>query len=161
MNDSLHFRAQQLLAESLVEGLSSADQTWLSTHLHECPDCAREAALTQDLLHALRTTPVTVPSDLAARTQLRVRMRAQESARASRSGLLLWLITGSSWLLGIFSAPLVWRGFAWIGSHFGVPKLALEMGFVLWWAVPALTAVAVVLHQRAVNHEAGGRSLHV
>ena len=35
MNDSLHFRAQQLLAESLVEGLSSADQTWLSTHLHE------------------------------------------------------------------------------------------------------------------------------
>ena len=63
---------------------------------------------------------------------------------------MLWLLTGMSWLLGIFSAPLIWRGFGWLGAEFGVPKLALQFGFVLWWAVPALLAVGVVLHQRGM-----------
>jgi hypothetical protein len=157
MNGDPHVRAQKLMAESLVEGISSADQAWLATHLQECADCAREAALTQDLLHALHTVPVAIPSDLAARTQLRVRMRAQEAAQSSHGGLLLWTITGLSWILGVVSAPLVWRGFAWIGGQFGVPKLALEMGFVLWWAVPALIAIAVVLHQRALAASPGRR----
>jgi hypothetical protein len=94
--------------------------------------------------------PVAVPRDLVARTQMRVRLRAQEAGESSRSNLLLWIITAASWLLGVLSAPLVWRGFAWFGGQFGVPRLALEMGFVLWWTVPALVAVAVVLYHRAV-----------
>src|SRR5208283_5469107 len=76
--------------------------------------------------------------------------RAREFRRFERQ-LWLWLVTAASWLLGVFSAPLVWKGFAWLGSSFGVPKLALEMGFVLWWTVPALVAVAAVLHQRALS----------
>jgi hypothetical protein len=151
MNENLHQRAQKLLAESLVEGIAAPDQTWLGQHLRECADCSREAAATQELLQALRAVPVTVPRDLVARTQLRVRLRAQEASESSRSGQLLWVITAASWLLGVLSAPLVWRGFAWFGDHFGVPRLALEMGFVLWWTVPALLAVAAVLYQRAVT----------
>jgi len=85
-----------------------------------------------------------------ARTQLRVRLRAQQAGESSRNGLLLWIITAASWLLGVLSAPLVWRGFAWFGGHFGVPRLALEMGFVLWWGIPALLAAAAVLYQRGV-----------
>jgi hypothetical protein len=150
MNETLHQRAQKLLAESLVEGIAASDQVWLAQHLRECPDCSREAAATQDLLQALRSVPVSVPRDLVARTQLRVRLHAQEASESSRSGQLLWVITAASWLLGVLSAPLVWRGFAWFGGHFGVPRLALEMGFVLWWTVPALVAVAVVLYHRAV-----------
>jgi hypothetical protein len=80
---------------------------------------------------------------------LRLRLRAQEAAESSSSGALLWIITAASWLLGVLSAPLVWRGFAWLGAEFAVPKPVLEFGFVLWWAVPALIAVAVVLHQQA------------
>jgi hypothetical protein len=151
MNETLHQRAQKLLAESLVEGIAAPDQAWLAQHLRECPACSREAAATQDLLQALRSVPVSVPRDLVARTQMRVRLRSQEVGESSRSGMLLWVITGASWLLGVFSAPLVWRGFAWFGGHFGVPRLALEMGFVLWWTVPALLAVAAVLYQRAVT----------
>jgi hypothetical protein len=60
------------------------------------------------------------------------------------------VITGASWLLGVVSAPFVWRLFAWAGSQLNLPKLVLEFGFVLWWTVPALIAVAVVLHQRGV-----------
>jgi hypothetical protein len=159
MNETLHQRAQRLLAESLVEGIAAPDQAWLAQHLRECTDCAREAAAAQELLQALRSVPVAVPRDLVARTQLRVRLRAQEASESSRSGLLLWIITAASWLLGVLSAPLVWRGFAWFGGQFGVPRLALEMGFVLWWTVPALLAAAAVLYQRGVAQGFAGQRL--
>jgi hypothetical protein len=151
MNDNLHERAQRLLAESVVEGLRPADATWLREHLAECPECALEADATQNALRTLRAVPVNVPRDLAARTQLRVRLRAQETSTATAGSFWLWVVTAASWLLGVFSAPLVWRGFAWLGANFGLPKLAIEMGFVLWWTVPALLAVGAVLHQRALS----------
>jgi predicted anti-sigma-YlaC factor YlaD len=154
MSDNLHTRAQQLLAQSLIEEITPADDAWLRKHLGDCPECREHAAATNDLLRALRAVPIDVPRDLAARTQMRVRLRAQETAGASRSGLVLWSLTAMSWLLGVMSAPLVWRAFAWIGEEFRVPKLALEMGFVLWWTIPALFAVAAVLHQRGVASNA-------
>lgn len=156
MNHSLHERAQQLLAESIVEGLRPADETWLREHLAGCPVCAQQAATTQNVLHALRSVPVRVPRDLAARTQLRVRLRTLETSKAANGSFWLWAVTAASWVLGVFSAPLVWRGFAWLGANFGLPKLALEMGFVLWWAVPALVAVGAVLHQRALRTGTSG-----
>lgn len=158
MSEDLHARAQQLFARSLVEGIHPGDQLWLEQHLRECASCAREANSTRDLLAALRAVPVVVPRDLAARTQLRVRLRAQQTAQASESGLVLWIIAAASWLLGVFSAPLVWRGFVWIGARLNLPKPVLEFGFVLWWAIPALAAVAVVIHQRAVGAAAAGRT---
>jgi anti-sigma factor RsiW len=151
MKETLHERARQFLAQSVVEGLRPADETWLREHLAACPGCAQEAATTQKVLRALRAVPVSVPRDLAARTQLRVRLRAQETSTATNGSFWLWAVTAASWLLGVFSAPLVWRGFAWLGASFGLPKLVLEMVFVLWWAVPALVAVAAVLHQRALS----------
>jgi len=151
MSENLHTRALRLLAQSLVEGIAPAEQGWLDAHLRECSSCSREAEATRELLGALRRMPVIVPSDLAARTQLRVRLRAQQSSEATSHNALLWIITAASWLLGIFSAPLVWRGFAWLGEWANLPKPVLELGFVLWWAVPALIALAVVLHQRAAS----------
>ncbi|HXA82498.1 MAG TPA: zf-HC2 domain-containing protein [Methylomirabilota bacterium] len=153
MNENLHERAQRLLVESVVEGLRSADEAWLREHLAGCPDCALAAAATQNVLRALRTVPVNVPRDLAARTQLRVRLRAQQAPTAAGGSFWLWAVTAASWLLGVFSAPLVWRGFAWLGANFGLPKLALEFGFVLWWTVPPLLAAAIILHQKALTAE--------
>jgi hypothetical protein len=151
MNENLHVHAQRLLSQSAVEGLNSADESWLREHLGACATCAQEAATTQAALRALRAVPVSLPRDLAARTQLRVRLRAQEAAANSNGSFWLWIVTAGSWLLGVFSAPLVWKAFAWLGGNFGVPKLALEMGFVLWWTIPALLAVAAVLHQRVLS----------
>jgi len=161
VSENLHARAQQLFAQSLVEGVASADQTWLDAHLRECDACSGEVASTRELLSALRGVPVRVPRDLAARTQMRVRLRSQQAAQASDSSLLLWVITAASWLLGVFSAPLVWRGFAWVGAQCNLPKPVLELGFVLWWAIPALIAVAVVIHQKAVGNGIGSRSSDV
>jgi anti-sigma factor RsiW len=153
MNENLHERARQLLDESVVEGLRPADETWLREHLAECPACAQEASAAQNVLRALRAVPVSLPRDLAARTQLRVRLRAQQTSPATNGSFWLWAVTAASWLLGVFSAPLVWRGFAWLGANFGVPKLALEFGFVLWWTVPPLLAAAIILHQKALTAE--------
>lgn len=162
MSENVHERAQQLFNQSLMEGLSSTDQAWLEAHVRECAVCAQQTASTRELLHALRNVPVAVPSDLAARTQLRVRLRAQEFTPASNSGAMLWIITAASWLLGVLSAPLVWRGFNWVGVHFNLPKPLLELGFVMWWAVPALVAVAAVLHQRSMSNSIGrSRGNHV
>ncbi len=58
MTDNRHSRAQELFAQSLVEGISSADRSWLDAHLRDCPDCAREILATQDLLGALRSVPL-------------------------------------------------------------------------------------------------------
>ena len=151
MTGNPHVRAQQLFAQSVIEGLASADQEWLARHLRACDSCSRETASTRELLSALRAVPVAVPRDLAARTQMRVRLRAQQVAQASESNFLLWVVTVASWLLGVFSAPLVWRGFTWVGVQLNLPKPVLELGFVLWWAIPALIAVAVVIHQRTLN----------
>jgi len=157
MSENLHTRAQNLLAQSLIEGLGVAEQSWLDAHFRECPDCCREAISARDLLRAFRNVPVSVPRDLAARTQMRVRLRAQESAQASTSSVLLWVITAASWLLGVFSAPLVWRGFTWVGAQWNLPKPVLEFGFVMWWVVPALVAVGVVLYQRSLSSAAGSK----
>jgi hypothetical protein len=153
MNENPHVRAQRLLAESGVEGLGKAEEAWLREHLAGCADCAREAGIARELLQALRNAPVSVPHDLSARTQLRVRLRAQEVSKAASGSLLLWVVTAASWLLGVFSAPLVWKVFSWLGSIVGVPKPVLEIAFVLWWTVPALIAVGVVLQQRALKRE--------
>jgi hypothetical protein len=158
MTENTHERAQQLFAKSLVEGLSRDDQSWLDAHLCDCAHCAKQIESSHDLVHALRTVAVAVPRDLAARTQLRVRLRAEDAAQASRGNALLWIITAASWSLGILSAPLVWRIFAWAGARFELPRLVLEFGFVLWWTVPALIAVAVVLYQRTTTHSIGRHS---
>ena len=157
MIDNPHARAQQCFEKSLVEELSAMDRDWLDQHLRDCPDCAREILSTQELLGALRRVPIMLPADLVERTQLRVRLRAQQS-EAPHSNVLLWAITGMSWMLGLFSAPLVWRGFAWMGAHFSIPKLALEFGFVLWWVVPALFAVGAILYQKTSVSAWGNKS---
>jgi predicted anti-sigma-YlaC factor YlaD len=150
MTGNVHARAKQLLAKALIEGVGRSDEAWLKEHLSECTECSREAASTEGLVRGLRRVPIALPNDLVARTQMRVRLRSQEIAERSNSGFILWVLTAVSWLLGVLSAPLVWHGFAWLGEAVGVPKLILEMGFTLWWIVPALFAVAAVLHQRGL-----------
>ena len=151
MSENLHLRAQRLLSQRTIEGLRPEQDAWLRAHLAECVECGREAAAMQEALQGLRSVPALVPKDLAARTQLRVRLRAQEVSRDTRGSLLLWIVTAASWLLGVLSAPMVWRAVAWAGGNFGVPKLVLDVGFLLWWTVPALIALGVVLHQRAMS----------
>jgi len=145
MSDAVHDRALQLIAQGRVEGIAEADSTWLRAHLEECDFCAEHARQTDRALRSLRTAVIPLPGGLASRTQFRVRLRAEELREHGLGQKLMWAIAGVSWALGIASAPWVWRAFEWAGHRTGAPKVIWEVGFVMWWAVPALLATGVVL----------------
>jgi predicted anti-sigma-YlaC factor YlaD len=145
MNESLHARAEKLIAEERIEGVSQSERDWLGAHLGECPSCAQVAQQTSAALSTLRGMPIPLPRGLAARTQFRVQLRAQELREREPKRRLLWIMCAMSWSLGIATAPYVWRTFEWAGERIGVPRLVWEMGFGLWWTIPALIAAAVVL----------------
>jgi len=148
MNQETHARAEQLIAQERVEGISQADHDWLSAHLQDCAQCADHARHTEHALRSLRTMSIPLPSGLASRTQFRVQLRLQEMREREPKRRALWLACVVSWAFGIVSAPYVWRLFQWFGERTGVPKLVWEVGFGLWWTIPALFFVIVVFMEK-------------
>lgn len=145
MNGENHKRAEKLIAQEHVEGISQADFTWLTAHLRECARCAQAAQQTNDALRALQRATISMPRGLADRTRFRVQLRAQELRERQPKSRLLWIMCAVSWALGIATAPYVWQMFEWVGRHTDAPKLLIEFGFGLWWAIPALFAAAIVV----------------
>jgi len=145
MNENLHARAEKLIAQERIEGISQAERDWLAGHLRECAPCAQIAQQTGYALRTLRGISVSLPRGLAARTQFRLQLRAQEMREREPKRRLLWIMCATSWALGIATAPYVWHAFQWIGDRTGAPRLLLEFGFGLWWAIPALFAAAIVV----------------
>ena len=145
MTDNLHARAETLIAQERVEGISKVEQNWLAAHLLECTACAQISQQTNDALRTLRGMAVPLPRGLAERTQFRVQLRAQELREREPKRRLLWIMCAMSWGLGIATAPYVWQAIEWIGERTGAPRLVLEFGFGLWWAIPALFAAAIVV----------------
>ncbi len=148
MSDKIHDRAEQLIAQERVEGISPADHDWLSAHLQDCAQCANHARHTEHALRGLRTMAIPMPTGLASRTQFRVQLRLQEMREREPKRRALWLACVVSWAFGIVSAPYVWRLFQWFGERTGVPKLVWEVGFGLWWTIPALFFVIVVFMEK-------------
>ena len=141
----IHARAQQLIDQHHVEGLAPQDREWLDAHLQNCADCSGKARSTETALRTLRTVSIPFPSGLASRTQFRVHLRAQQLQEREPRSLAVWAIAGVSWALGIATAPYVWQLFAWMGERLHIPKLVWELGFGLWWLIPALIAGAILL----------------
>jgi len=145
MSETLHARAEKLIAQERIEGISQTERDWLTAHLRECATCSQVAQQTSNALRALRALPVPLPRGLAERTKFRVQLRAQEMREREPKRRLLWIMCAMSWGLGIATAPYVWQAFEWAGERIGVPRLVWEMGFGLWWTIPALVAAAVVV----------------
>ena len=153
MNNDLHASAERLILKDRVEGLSPRERRLLDEHLETCAACASLAASTDHALRALCAVPVELPPALADRTRLRVYLRARQARRSETGGWALWILCGLSWALGIATAPWVWHAFELFGRSTGVPALIWQMGFGLWWALPALIAAAVLLIERAGRKE--------
>ena len=145
MSENLHARAEKLIAQERIEGISQSERDWLAAHLRECTTCSQVAQQTNDALRALRGLPISLPRGLAERTQFRVQLRAQEMREREPKRRLLWIMCAMSWGLGIATAPYIWQAFEWAGERLGVPRLVWELGFGLWWTIPALVAAAVVV----------------
>jgi hypothetical protein len=149
VREDTHARAEELIGKERVEGISAAEEQWLGGHLRECARCAESASATEHALRSLRMLSVPIPRALASRTQFRVRLRAQELRAREPRWRMLWAACGISWVFGAVTAPYVWRALEWIGHSTGVPNLVWEMGFGLWWALPAVIAAAVVMLEKA------------
>lgn len=145
MSDDLHAASARLILKEHVEGISAQEREWLSQHLEQCVDCAQLARRTAGALRSLRAVSIPLPAGLAGRAQLRVYWRAEELQERRRDAWAMWVLCGIAWLLGILTAPLVWRGFEWAGGLAGLPSLVWQAGFVMWWTVPALVAPIVLI----------------
>lgn len=145
MNDDLHATAERLILKEHVEGISAQEREWLGQHVEQCVDCAQLARRTAGALRSLRAVSIPVPAGLAGRAQLRVYLRSEELQERTRDAWTMWVMCGIAWVLGILTAPLVWRGFEWVGGLAGLPSLVWQAGFVVWWTVPALVAAIVLI----------------
>jgi anti-sigma factor RsiW len=145
MNANNHQRAEHLIAQERVEGISPSEREWLQQHLQECAPCAELARATEQALRSLRALSVPLPAALASRTQLRVRLRAQEMRQ--NPSWLVWAACGVSWAFGAATSPYVWRALQWLGHRIGAPDLLWQMGFAFWWALPAIVVAVVLLLQ--------------
>jgi hypothetical protein len=152
MSEQIHARAERLIAQERVEGLAAADQRWLRQHLAECSLCAEHASATEQALRALRGVSVPLPKTLASRTQFRVRMRAQQ-LRGEPRWRMVYAACGISWAFGAVTAPYVWRGLEWVGHRMSLPKIIWELGFGLWWALPAAVVAVILLMENAGRGE--------
>jgi hypothetical protein len=153
VNTELHARAEQLIAQERIEGISQAERDWLAAHFQECTHCAERARQTEQALRSLRAAAIPVPAGMASRTQFRVRLRLQDMREREPKRRALWAACAVSWVFGVASAPYVWHLFEWIGGRTGVPKLVWELGFGLWWTIPALFAAAVLLMESSRRGE--------
>jgi len=149
MNADPHERAKRLNTQSRVEGIAPSEQQWLDVHLEGCARCTEFAQSTERALRSLRSVSVTVSPGLVRATRHRVEARVQELGEHRSQMVLLWVSCAFSWVLGIASAPWVWRVFAWVGHRAGLPALIWQLGFALWWAVPAAAAITVALVRKA------------
>ncbi len=158
MNEDVHQRAERLIVANRVEGLSAVDEEWLNLHLQVCARCAGRANSTDQALRSLRSVSICVSPGLIRATRLRVRARALELRERRAQMVMLWVSCALSWVLGALSAPFAWRAFAWLGERFRMPAVVWQLGFALWWALPAV-AVAVVLVMRKTQTERRDESL--
>ncbi len=149
MNGDLHERARRLIDKERVEGLAAPERRLLEEHLAACEACAGRAAATDTALRALRTMPVSVPRGLATSAQLIVRRRAEELRVQHTRNVALAVSCTLSWVVGVASAPLVWRACAWLGREFDLPRVVWVLGFGFWWLVPAAAAGGVLLWYRS------------
>jgi hypothetical protein len=161
MKEEPHRHAEHLILSSAVEPLSAADSTWLRQHLSGCPICARDAEDMETVLNTVRSVSVTIGPLLVERTRARVRLRAGAPAQRRPSTVLLWASCAATWAWMALSAPHIWRGFAWVGGRLGVPAWAWEMGFGLWWFLPALALGASLVFYRSAGTAADNGNVEI
>jgi hypothetical protein len=155
MREDIHDRALKLIDKMQVEGLTAEEGGWLEAHLESCALCQKRARETERVLGALRSAVPRFDVALALKTQLRARVRAREINENAARMRALWISCALSWVLGVVSAPLMWRGFAWLGHRLEISRPVWITGFALSWVAPAAIAAAVI----AWRHARGGRAV--
>ena len=144
MTDDIHERAEHLIDKRQVEGLTAEERDCLEAHLEGCGPCRMQASQTERALQALRSAVPRFDATLVLTTQLRARVRARELSENAARMRALWFSCALSWVLGVVSAPLMWRGFEWLGHRLAISRAVWITGFALSWVAPAAVVGAVI-----------------
>jgi len=144
MIEDIHERATNLFDKMHVEGITAEEHDWLGAHLESCAQCLKRGSETERALRALRSALLRFDDTLVRTTQVRARIRARELVENAVRMRALWISCALSWVLGVASAPLLWRGFRWIGYHLALSRAVWMTGFALSWVVPAAVAAAII-----------------
>jgi anti-sigma factor RsiW len=149
MIEDMHERALQLVDKMQVEGLTAEERDWLEAHLESCSPCQIRARVTERALRALRSAVPRFEATLVQTTQMRARIRARELSEKAARMRALWISCTLSWILGLVSAPLLWRGCEWIGHRWAISRALWMTGFALSWVAPAAVVAAVMAWRHA------------
>ena len=148
MTRESHDHARELIALGTAAG--DAQQSWLQSHLQDCPACRSYAESAGRVVAALRSVPLAADSRLVRATQMRVRFHA---SRLRETQERMWLVGIACLGVGLsaaFTAPLLWRLFAWMGERAGVANTLWQASFFFFYLVPGL-AVSVFLLARGTH----------
>jgi anti-sigma factor RsiW len=144
MSEDRHKEAQRLILQSSTGSVTAGELRRLEEHLAVCRECAGIAAATDSTVCAIRSFSIRLDPQFVELTRLRVRRRAEELSRRRLPGAWFWIGSAVSWAWILASASYLYRGFGWMAQKAGIPSPLWQMGFVLWWAVPALILAAVL-----------------
>jgi anti-sigma factor RsiW len=149
MNAENHERARKLMKAALVEGIGAGEHEWLNDHLAVCPECAKEARAFAAAIQSLHALPIVAGAELVHQTRLAVRSRAAQLQAARARSTPLWIAAAMSSVFMILTAPYVWQAFTWVGRMAQIPGAVLEVGFLMWWFLPATVVAAAAAWRRA------------
>jgi len=149
MNPDMHERAQQLMRVAQVEGIRAGDREWLDRHLESCLECSSQAPALSAAVEFLRAFPVMAGPELVRQTRMAVYDRAQQ-LHASRARFApLWIATAMSSIGVILTTPYVWQTFVWFGQTARIPNAVWQVGFLMWWFMPATVLAAAAAWRHA------------
>jgi hypothetical protein len=145
MIEDVHHKAKRLILESRIQEVSRSGQILLEEHLNICAACRKYRDGTDAVIGSLRNTSFGMDPELVRSTQQLIRARASElNSRAdlNPAAASIAAIVTLMWIAA--TVPYLWHGFEWIAKRAGIPNLVWQMGFGLWWLLPALVLAAVL-----------------
>ena len=152
MNIENHERARKLMAIRRIEGISSVEETWLDDHLAQCDECSTEANSLALAINSLRAFSVTARPEAVRRASAAIRMRAEQRQQERQRAIPIWIAAAMSVALAIVTTPYTWAVFAWLGRILQVSDIAWQLGFLVWWFLPASVVAAVAGRQKIVSN---------
>jgi hypothetical protein len=153
MNLENHERARKLMATRRIEGVSSAEETWLDDHLAQCDECSKEAHALALAINSLRTFSVTARPDAVRRASAAVRARAEQIRQQRERAVPIWIAAAMSSAVAILTTPYTWAVFAWLGRLLQVSDITWQVGFLMWWFLPATLAGAIAARRQTVSKQ--------
>jgi anti-sigma factor RsiW len=148
MTQNDHERAHCLIEAGRVEGVPPDESHWLNLHLESCEPCAHSAASVERIVQALRSIRLNTNPTLVTSTQQKVRLRASEMRDQAEHMRPVWISCALSSTFSVASIPYLWRAIVLYTRHAGVSDWVWQLGLLMFWFLPSIAVIAVLVWQR-------------